>query len=101
MPARKGRPRRAPRPFDTLAVEIDALHPGRLVLFPDLEDSIEVAEISETSWWIIGKAPETVMCATSRMVARRKEDPDPRVIALTLPAGDRRFDLGSALAEPE
>jgi hypothetical protein len=38
------------------------------------------------------------MCATSRMVVKRKESDGPSVVACTLLPYDRAFDLGSTLA---
>jgi hypothetical protein len=39
------------------------------------------------------------MCATSRMVVKRKGAPAPRVVACTLLPDDPQFDLGETLAE--
>lgn len=39
------------------------------------------------------------MCATSRMVVKRKGEPSPRVAACTLLPYDSRFDMGATLGE--
>ncbi|MBX9858312.1 MAG: radical SAM protein [Sphingomonas sp.] len=80
-----------------IALDIDA--PARLVLFPEMDATADVAEITTACWDILGKDPGDLMCATSRMVIRRKGDAAPRVIACTLLPDDPQFDLGATLAE--
>jgi hypothetical protein len=45
------------------------------------------------------RAPESVMCASSRMVVKRRGAERPAVLACTLLAYDARFELGATLAE--
>lgn len=71
----------------------------QLVLFPEMDGSTEVPEIAETCWAILGKRPETMMCASSRMVVHRKGEPEARVAACTLLPHDPRFDCGGTLSE--
>lgn len=78
---------------------IDAADPGELVLFPEMHAGRDVPEITERCWGILGKRPEQVMCATSRMVVRRKDAARPAVTACTLLAYDAGFELGATLAE--
>jgi MoaA/NifB/PqqE/SkfB family radical SAM enzyme/predicted phosphodiesterase len=80
-------------------VPIDANDPDKLVLFPEMEPDLDVPEISEACWDILGKSSSDVMCASSRMVIKRKEAQRPSVVACTLIPYDRRFELGSTLAE--
>ena len=77
---------------------IDADHPGQLVLFPEMDERADVAEITTSCWGILGKAPSDVMCATSRMVIRRKGAPDPAIVPCTLLPDDTAFEMGSTLA---
>lgn len=79
--------------------EIDARDPGRLVLFPEMDETAEVPEITTACWDILGKSPQDVMCASSRMVVRRSGAPRATVLACTLLAYDPRFELGETLAE--
>jgi hypothetical protein len=44
-------------------------------------------------------SPQSVMCATSRMVVKRKGEARPSVVACTLLPYDDAFDLGPTLAE--
>jgi pyruvate-formate lyase-activating enzyme len=85
--------------FAALGVAIDADDPARLVLFPEMEADADVPEISEHCWGILGKSPRSVMCATSRMVVKRKGALRPRVVSCTLLPYDEGFEMGATLAE--
>ncbi|MCB2046681.1 MAG: radical SAM protein [Novosphingobium sp.] len=80
-------------------IAIDACDPAQLVLFPEMDASADIAEITVDCWQILGKSPADVMCATSRMVVHRKGEAAPRVAACTLLPYDPQFDLGGTLAE--
>jgi len=85
--------------FAELDVAIDAEDPVALMVFPEMDAAADVPEITEACWGILGKSPEDVMCATSRMVVKRKDAAVPAVIACTLLPYDPRFELGQTLAE--
>lgn len=87
------------RLFAAEAIRIDAHDPARLVLFPEMDASRDIAEITVDCWGILGKSPAEIMCATSRMVVHRKGEPAPRVAACTLIPYDPQFDMGATLAE--
>lgn len=78
---------------------IDAHDPTQCVLFPEMDEAAEVPEITTACWGILGKRPEDVMCATSRMVVKRRGAARPVVLACTLVAYDPAFELGATLAE--
>lgn len=78
---------------------IDAADPSALVLFPEMDPRADTPEITTACWDILGKAPESVMCASSRMVVRRKGAARATVLACTLIPYDERFELGATLAE--
>ena len=64
-----------------------------------MDAALDVPEITERCWDILGVRPETVMCATSRMVLKRKGEDRPVVVPCTLlPYGDE-FVMGESLAE--
>ncbi len=77
---------------------IDAADPGALVLFPEMDEAAEVPEITGACWGILGRSPDSVMCATSRMVVKRRGAAAPVVLSCTLLAYDPRFELGETLA---
>lgn len=85
--------------FARLSVDLDAFDPRALLLFPEMDESLDVPEISESCWQRLGKSPESVMCATSRMVVKRKGAARPIVVACTLLPYDAQFELGATLAE--
>jgi hypothetical protein len=63
-----------------------------------MDETADVPEITEACWGILGKSPDDVMCARSRMVVKFKDAAQPTVIACTLLPYDERFDLGPDLA---
>jgi len=87
------------RLFDAHDLGIDAGDPARLVLFPEMDARVDVPEITEACWGILGKSPAEVMCATSRMVVKRRGAARPVVLSCTLLPYDERFEMGAALAE--
>jgi uncharacterized Fe-S cluster-containing radical SAM superfamily protein len=82
------------RLFDALGVRVEGL-----VLFPTMDGLADVPEITEACWGILNVSPATVMCASSRMVVKRKGAERPQVVACTLIPYDDRFALGETLAE--
>ena len=85
--------------FDELAIPVDAAAPPTPVLFPEMDARADVPEITTACWGLLGKSPGDVMCASSRMVIRRKEALRPSVVACTLLPYDPRFELGATLAD--
>jgi hypothetical protein len=84
--------------FAQLGLAIDASDPAALTVFPEMDQAADVPEITEACWGILDKAPDQVMCASSRMVVKLKGAARPTVIACTLLPYDPRFDLGPGLA---
>jgi uncharacterized Fe-S cluster-containing radical SAM superfamily protein len=87
------------RLFDEHGIPIDAADASALVLFPEMDADADVPEITEACWGILGKSPADVMCATSRMVVKRKGTDRPAVLSCTLIPYDPAFELGATLAE--
>lgn len=85
--------------FAKLDISVDAFDPGRLVLFPEMDAAQDVPEITTACWGILHKNPDDVMCASSRMVVKRRGAQRPAVIACTLTPYDPQFELGATLAE--
>ena len=56
-------------------------------------------EITTACWGILKKSPDSVMCASSRMVVKRKGAERPAVVACTLLPYEPQFELGRSLAE--
>jgi hypothetical protein len=87
------------RLFDGLGIGVDARDPVRLMLFPEMDPARDVPEITTACWGILHKSPDDVMCATARMVVKRKDAEAPAVVACTLIPYDPRFELGRTLVE--
>ena len=85
--------------FADAHIPINADHPAKLVLFPEMDADADVPEITVHCWDILGVAPESMMCATSRMVVKRKGTDKPVVMPCTLLPYDTAFELGTALSE--
>ncbi|RLK10742.1 radical SAM protein [Ruegeria conchae] len=81
--------------------DIDPQDPGQTVLFPEMDESIEVPEITTACWGILDKSPDAMMCASSRMVIKRKGAERPAVLACTLLPYSPEFEMGETLAEAE
>ena len=80
---------------------IDAQDPAMTVLFPEMDESVEVPEITTACWGILDKSPDAVMCASSRMVVKRRGAERPAVLACPLLPYSPEFELGETLEEAE
>jgi uncharacterized Fe-S cluster-containing radical SAM superfamily protein len=89
------------RLFAERGIPIDAFNPVSLVLFPEMDIAADVPEITVDCWDILGVAPDSPMCATSRMVIKRRGDDRPVVNACTLVPYDKQFEMGPTLAGAE
>lgn len=87
------------RLFHSLNISLDAFNPAHLTLFPEMNGQTDVPEITEACWGKLGKSPNDVMCASSRMVVKRKGAHRPVVVSCTLLPYDKQFELGHTLAE--
>ena len=85
--------------LDAEGIALDADDPQNLILFPEMDAAADTPEITTACWDILHRDPSTLMCANSRMVVRRRGDPDPRVVACTLLPHAAGFDMGATLAE--
>ena len=87
------------RLFEREDIRIDARDPAALLLFPEMDETLDVPEITEACWDILGVDPDGLMCASSRMVVKRKGESRPVVMPCTLLPYDERFVMGHALGE--
>jgi hypothetical protein len=81
--------------------DIDASDPAMTVLFPEMDETIDVPEITGACWDILDVSPDAMMCASSRMVVKRKGAERPAVLACTLLPYSPEFELGETLEEAE
>ena len=85
--------------FDEMGAALDASDSAALVIFPEMDANDDPPEITTACWGILGKDPRQVMCASARMVVKRKGAERPAVLACTLLPYDERFELGATLSE--
>ena len=79
--------------------KIDAANPTHVMLFPEMDEQVDVPEITTACWGILDVHPDTMMCATSRMIVRRKGEIRPAVLACTLLWDDVQFETGKTLQD--
>ncbi len=87
--------------FTAEGLSIDAYDPSRLVLFPDMDAMADTPEITDACWGLLGKTPDSVMCASSRMVVKRRGAAAPVVVSCTLLPYTAEFELGATLAQAD
>lgn len=85
--------------FAAHGIPIDAQDPVALMLFPEMDAAADVPEITEACWGILHKSPDSVMCASTRMLVKRKGAARPAYVACTLLPYDPQFEMGATLAE--
>ena len=76
---------------------INAWNPVELVLFPEMDETADVPEITTACWDILGVDPNAMMCARSRMVLKRKGAARATLVPCTLLPHDPAFDMGDRL----
>ncbi len=87
--------------FEREGFAIDPADPGETVLFPEMDAMADVPEITTACWGILDKSPDDVMCASSRMVVKRRGAAAPAVVACTLLAYEPEFEMGPTLEDAE
>ncbi len=87
------------RLFAMRGIPVNAHDPVSLVLFPEMDADADVPEITVDCWDILGVSPSAPMCATSRMVIKRKGADHPVIAACTLVPFDPAFETGRTLRD--
>jgi len=78
---------------------VDASNPSTLILFPEMDETADVPEITTACWDILSVRPDDMMCATSRMAVRNKGSEKLSILPCTLLLYDEQFDMGHSLTE--
>ena len=76
---------------------VDHTDPRQLMLLPEMDGHDDVPEITTACWGILGKRPSEIMCATSRMIVKRRGAEKPVVVPCTLLPYDPAFEMASTL----
>ncbi len=87
------------RLFAELGLAVNAHDLVELVLFPEMDAGVDVPEITTVCWGILGVDPDHMMCATSRMVVKRKGEDTAKVAPCTVLPYDAAFEMGTTLTE--
>lgn len=85
--------------FDDIGLAVEARDPAALVIFPEMDLGADPPEITTACWGILDRDPRQVMCASARMVVKRKHADLPVVLACTLLPYDEQFELGATLVQ--
>jgi len=80
-------------------ISLDAMDPDNLVLFPEMDPNQIAAEITTACWQKLDVRPQDQMCASARMVIKRKGANQPIVVACTLLAYEAEFEMGNTLED--
>ncbi|MEM9619892.1 MAG: radical SAM protein [Pseudomonadota bacterium] len=85
--------------FEKTGISLDAHAPEDLILFPEMDETAPVPEITAECWSLLDKSPADMMCASSRMLVKRKGADAPAVLSCTLLPYDPQFEMGKTLKE--
>lgn len=80
-------------------IALNADDPHALILFPEMDEMAAPPEITTACWGILDLSPDAMMCATSRMVIKRKGAQQAVVAPCTLLPYDPAFEMGATLRE--
>ena len=79
-------------------IDID-LASDKLVVFPEMKTEKDVPEITTACWGILSKRPDDQMCASERMIVKKKGQEQVVVQPCTLLAYDQQFEMGQTLKD--
>lgn len=87
--------------LDNYNIDLELRFNDNIVIFPEMIQDESVPEITTECWGILDKSPEDQMCASERMIVKKKGHEKPVVLPCTLLAYDEQFELGHTLKESE
>ncbi len=87
--------------FKKNKIKINAFDKSELIVFPIMNSKNNTIEITQDCWKILNKSPDNIMCSNSRMIVKRKNEIDTKVLSCTLITKDKAFELGKDLASSE
>lgn len=85
--------------MDEFEIGLNLKELDNIVIFPEMKADEDVPEITTACWDILSKSPDDQMCASERMIVKRKGAEKPVVLPCTLIAYDEKFELGSTLKD--
>ena len=87
--------------FKENQLKINAFDKSQLTVFPIMNSNNNATEITQDCWKILNKNPNNIMCSNSRMIVKRKNEIDTKVLSCTLITKDKEFELGKNLVSSE
>ena len=85
--------------LDEYGIQLEVANGENIVIFPEMTTEDNVPEITTGCWDILNVQPENQMCASERMVIKRKGAGHPVVMPCTLIAYDENFEMGKTLKQ--
>ena len=79
--------------------KINAHDEKDLILFPDMDKKSNTPEITTECWDILSVSPKNLMCSSSRMIVKRKEDNKIHIVTCTLIPYENDFSYGYKLKD--
>ena len=77
------------------------LDQNNLGIFAEMIQNEDVPEITTSCWGILNVSPDDQMCASERMIVKRKGAERPVVLPCTLLTDDTQFELGHTLKDSD
>jgi sulfatase maturation enzyme AslB (radical SAM superfamily) len=85
--------------LDANDINLDLKLNDKIVIFPEMNESEDVPEITTACWDILNVSADDQMCASERMIVKRKGHDKAVVLPCTLLAYDEQFELGNTLID--
>lgn len=85
--------------LDSRSIKMNLAMGDNIVIFPEMDQKHDVPEITTDCWDILSKKPQDQMCASERMIVKKKGRDKISVMPCTLLAYDEQFDLGHNLKD--
>ena len=83
--------------FKKIRLNINSYSKNQLIIFPVMNYKKTSTEITQDCWKILNKSPASVMCSNSRMIIKRRDEINTKVLPCTLITKDKEFELGNNL----
>jgi hypothetical protein len=85
--------------FNDHGIHLKLEHGENIVIFPEMDQRLDVPEITVGCWDILNKKPSDQMCSSERMIVKKKDESHLTVMPCTLLAYDEQFELGKNLKD--
>ncbi len=80
-------------------LDIDPYDPKKLIFFSEMDKNKDTIEISENCWSVLNVDKNSLMCSSSRIIVKHRNDDSTSVQPCTLLSHIKDFKLGKSLKE--